>query len=288
MRYALSDYEWTAIKPLLPNKPRGVRRVNDRRVLSGIFWVLRSGAPWRDLPENYGPRTTCYNRFVRWRRAGVWDRIMDALAAGHDASCGCTSRRPASQATISKIWVAHAVASPARFMRSSTPMVCRSISPSRRVRLMTVDCVRFFSARCFHERCCSRIGDTTRTGSGSLPVSKAHGRTFRRNAIAKTRSVSAHIFIAHATWSNGSSIRSSNVGVSRPIRPSRPTTWHSSSSHQSASGCVLMSPRPREAATKEASKASAEAWYSMTSVGTAMQYWTSVGNHRGQGRGWFK
>jgi transposase len=55
-------------------------------VLSGIFWVLRSGAPWRDLPETYGARTTCYNRFVRWRRAGVWDRIMDALAAGHDAA----------------------------------------------------------------------------------------------------------------------------------------------------------------------------------------------------------
>jgi transposase len=45
MRYELSDYEWTAIKPMLPNKPRGVRRVNDRRVLSGIFWVLRSDTP---------------------------------------------------------------------------------------------------------------------------------------------------------------------------------------------------------------------------------------------------
>ena len=84
MRYEFSDYEWTAIKPMLPNKPRGVRRVNDRRVLNGIFWILRSGAPWRDLPEDYGARTTCYNRFVRWRQAGVWDRIMDALAAGHD------------------------------------------------------------------------------------------------------------------------------------------------------------------------------------------------------------
>src|SRR5262249_2519810 len=77
MRYELTDFEWAAIKPMLPNKPRGMPRVNDRRVLNGIFWVLRSGAPWRDLPETYGPRTTCYNRFVRWRRAGVWDRIMD-------------------------------------------------------------------------------------------------------------------------------------------------------------------------------------------------------------------
>ena len=86
MRYELSDYEWSLIRPMLPNKPRGIPRVDDRRVLNGIFWVLRSGAPWRDLPEGCGPHTTCYNRFVRWRRAGVWDRIMEALAASHDAA----------------------------------------------------------------------------------------------------------------------------------------------------------------------------------------------------------
>jgi transposase len=67
---------------MLLNKPRGVPRVNDRRVLNGIFWVLRSGAPWRDLPENYGPYTTCYNRFVRWRRAGIWRRIITAAFGG--------------------------------------------------------------------------------------------------------------------------------------------------------------------------------------------------------------
>jgi transposase len=50
MRHEFTDHEWAAIKPMLPNKPRGVPRVNDRRVLNGIFWVLRSGAPWRDLP----------------------------------------------------------------------------------------------------------------------------------------------------------------------------------------------------------------------------------------------
>ena len=86
MRYELTDYEWAAIRPMLPNKARGVPRVDDRRVLNGICWVLRSGAPWRDLPDCYGPRTTCYNRFVRWRRAGVWERIMHALAADHDAA----------------------------------------------------------------------------------------------------------------------------------------------------------------------------------------------------------
>jgi transposase len=55
MRYELTDYEWATIKPFLPNKPRGVPRVNDRRVLNGIFWVLRSGAPWRDLPNKFWP-----------------------------------------------------------------------------------------------------------------------------------------------------------------------------------------------------------------------------------------
>jgi transposase len=86
MRYELNDREWAAIKPMLPNRPRGVPRVNDRRVLNGIFWVLRSGAPWRDLPDNFGPYTTCYNRFVRWRQAGVWAKIMSVLAGAHDAA----------------------------------------------------------------------------------------------------------------------------------------------------------------------------------------------------------
>ena len=49
MRYELTDAEWTAIEPMLPNKPRGLPRVNDVRVLNGIFWILRFGAPWRDL-----------------------------------------------------------------------------------------------------------------------------------------------------------------------------------------------------------------------------------------------
>ena len=58
MRYELKDFEWTAIRPFLPNKPRGVPKVNDRGVLNGIFWMLRSGAPWRDVPEGFGPYTT--------------------------------------------------------------------------------------------------------------------------------------------------------------------------------------------------------------------------------------
>jgi len=83
-RYELTDFEWLIIKPLLPNKPRGVARVDDRKVLNGIFWRLRTGAPWADIPERYGPPTTCYNRFVRWRKIAVWDRIFDAVSAAYD------------------------------------------------------------------------------------------------------------------------------------------------------------------------------------------------------------
>jgi transposase len=80
-RYDLSEAEWRLIEPLLPNKPRGVARVDDRRVINGIFYVLRTGSPWRDLPERYGPYTTVYNRFNRWAKAGVWLCIFEMLAA---------------------------------------------------------------------------------------------------------------------------------------------------------------------------------------------------------------
>ena len=80
-RYDLSEAAWRLIEPLLPDKPRGVARVDDRRVINGIFYVLRTGSPWRDLPERYGPYTTVYNRFNRWAKSGVWLKIFETLAA---------------------------------------------------------------------------------------------------------------------------------------------------------------------------------------------------------------
>ncbi|MBB3290640.1 transposase, partial [Rhizobium sp. BK347] len=83
-RYELTEHEWSIISPLLPNKPRGVPRVDDRRVLNGILWRFRTGSPWAEVPERYGPPTTCYNRFMRWRKAGVWDRLLEAVSAAYD------------------------------------------------------------------------------------------------------------------------------------------------------------------------------------------------------------
>jgi transposase len=86
MRYDLTDFEWSVIEPLLPTKRHDVKPKKSRRVLNGIFWVLRTGAPWRDTPERYGPYTTAYNRFNRWRKAGIWDRLMDAIVQAHDGN----------------------------------------------------------------------------------------------------------------------------------------------------------------------------------------------------------
>ena len=76
----LSDEQWKRIEPFLPTDVRGVERVDDRRVISGIVQVLKSGCRWCDCPAAYGPPTTIYNRFVRWARRGIWENLFRKLA----------------------------------------------------------------------------------------------------------------------------------------------------------------------------------------------------------------
>jgi len=78
--YWLSDAEWKRIEPLLPRGRKGAHRVDDRRVISGIIHVLKSGCRWVDAPPDYGPRKTLYNRYVRWAAKGVWTNLFHALA----------------------------------------------------------------------------------------------------------------------------------------------------------------------------------------------------------------
>src|SRR5664279_3846835 len=77
----LSDKQWKQIETLLPTDVRGKDRVDDRRVISGILHVLKSGCRWCDCPPEYGPSTTIYNRFVRWAERGVWERLFRELAS---------------------------------------------------------------------------------------------------------------------------------------------------------------------------------------------------------------
>jgi transposase len=90
MRYRgeLSDQEWERLRPHLPpERPEtGRPNVEHRRIINGILWRERTGAPWRDLPERYGPWQTVYSRFRRWRLAGIWDRIFAAVQREADAN----------------------------------------------------------------------------------------------------------------------------------------------------------------------------------------------------------
>src|SRR5882762_6885335 len=75
-----SDGQWARIEPFIPSNRRGVKPKNNRRILSGIMHVLKSGCRWVDCPPEYGPPKTIYNRFNRWSGRGIWQSIYEAVA----------------------------------------------------------------------------------------------------------------------------------------------------------------------------------------------------------------
>ena len=78
-RYEVGDEHWELLKGLFPRQKRGGRWNDHRTTLNGMLWILRSGAPWRDLPDRYGKWASVYHRFNRWRADGTFDRILKAL-----------------------------------------------------------------------------------------------------------------------------------------------------------------------------------------------------------------
>ena len=230
-------------------------RVNDRRVLNGIFWVLRSGAPWRDLPDSFGPYTTCYNRFVRWRRAGVWGRIMDALARAHDA---------AVQMIDTSIVRVHQHG--ACITRNRRQSMGRSRGGLTSKIHAVVDTnglpvqLALTAGEAHDNRLAGRLLSRLKSGT-MLLADRGYDADWIRALVSQHGALGKHptekqsdrgdllqpaISTERATWSSGSSTRSSSVdGSQRATTSSRPTTLHSSSLHQSGYGCALMSPRPR-------------------------------------------
>jgi transposase len=99
-RHDLTDAEWVLLEPLLPRHPRQGHRWNDHRVvIDGVFHRVRTGCPWRDLPERYGSWKTVYNRHRRWSGDGTWEQVVAALRAGSDAAEGA-GRAVAAGATV--------------------------------------------------------------------------------------------------------------------------------------------------------------------------------------------
>jgi transposase len=122
--YWLSDVEWSKIEPLMPRGRRGAHRVDDRRIISGIMHMLRSGARWRDCPPDYGPYTTVYNRFNRWSRQGIWFEIFEALTG----STGITG----TVAIDSSIIKAHRSAGGGKGGHTRKPSAARAVGARRR------------------------------------------------------------------------------------------------------------------------------------------------------------
>ena len=138
----LSEAQMRRLAPLLPTDTRGKPRVDDRRVISGIVHVLRSGCPWRHAPREYGPPKTLYNRYVRWAIKGVWRRIFETLAAAGgppaevllDATYAKAHRSASGGkgGSVRKPSGARAAAEPRRSTRRQTRVASRShsISPA--------------------------------------------------------------------------------------------------------------------------------------------------------------
>ena len=122
-----SDAQWARIEPLLPTDVRGMKRVDDRRVLSGIIHALKSGGRWADCADVYGPKKTLYNRFVRWAERGVWERIFSALAGADEAAdrlfidSSCIKAHRCAGGAKGGAWLMVSAAPKAAATPSSTP-----------------------------------------------------------------------------------------------------------------------------------------------------------------------
>ena len=150
IRGLMSDVEWTFFEPfVVASGPLSGRPPSDhRRTLDGIFWVTRTGAPWRDLPEELGKWNTVYRQFLRWSRSGLWDLLLEGLGDSGAAAktvqmIDSTVIRAHHQAAGAKgglkikVLAARAAASRVRSMPARTAKGSRSASSSRRVKPTT-------------------------------------------------------------------------------------------------------------------------------------------------------
>lgn len=121
-RHALTDSQFQRLQPLLPSN-RGKRgrpyTLDHRRTLDGIFWLLHTGAPWRDLPNRYGDWRSVLDRFNRWRNNGTWDNILAALQCQTDAGGGVDRRLFCADGTSVRAHRCAGGASKKKFLPSS-------------------------------------------------------------------------------------------------------------------------------------------------------------------------
>ena len=138
-RHELTDVQWEKVKDLLPVQPGPRSRRGDRAFVNAVMWRLKTGAPWRDIPERYGSWKTTYNRFARWARRGVWEQVFKALCIDDDVGSliDGTVVRAHQDAAGGKggsdaiIWAVLEEVFPQKSMRSPRPRANPSTSSSR-------------------------------------------------------------------------------------------------------------------------------------------------------------
>ena len=149
----LTEVEWRILRVLLPverargQRGRGRPPQDNRNIINGILWRLRTGAPWRDVPEKYGNWNTIYRRFLRWSKSGIWESVTTALAetmaeSGHYSIDSTTVRAHISAAGgkggfINELLAARGAGSPVKFIVSVMPEGDRSPSTSRLAKRQT-------------------------------------------------------------------------------------------------------------------------------------------------------
>lgn len=139
-RWVLSDEQWRRIEYLLPGKAtdRGVTAKDNRLFVEAVLWIGRTGAPWRDVPAEFGNWHSTFTRFSRWAKAGVWDRVFEAISQDRDLEevmLDSTAIRAhphaagAQKNTAHRLWVVLAAASAAKSTASSMRSAIPSASP---------------------------------------------------------------------------------------------------------------------------------------------------------------
>ena len=144
-RHELSEAQWATVKDLLPVQPGPRSRLGDRSFVNAVMWRLKTGAPWRDIPERYGTWKTTYNRFARWARRGVWERVFKTLCIDDDVGSlvdGTVVRAHQDSAggkggSDAIVWAVLEEVFPPRSTRSPRPKANPSTSSSRPVSTTT-------------------------------------------------------------------------------------------------------------------------------------------------------
>ncbi len=211
-----------------------MQRVDDRRVLNGIFWWFRTGSPWADIPERYGAHTTCYNRFTCWSYAGIWDRLLAAMTEACDGDIvmidsshvrvrqhGAAPEKKRESPRRRRYWplLRRADHQDPRGRRCRRTPIRLGLSPGQ-------DCTKVLPLLDHFDKGTVLLDDRTTTSmqSVALLMNAAPGLTSRPGATERPATRSASGSVDCETWPSASSANSNSLEASPRDITEKPKT----------------------------------------------------------------